>query len=474
VKQRANPEGRASCSLVRRAAVVGMQAKAAVGIGAYREAAALTKRQCASCHAHDAENMLRCSHCHITYYCSVACQKADWKHHKANVCVSLARQGSDRNFRMEFVASGKPPVHPCDERGILARMAHECDDLYEMGMNMPRETEVHVKLRLETCNKLVKMHQVTAGLWANKRREMRATAECTSKHRLLNELHKKQAIELMYSHKACLSFGQRERCMKIRQQVEKMLLRINKVPFDDDFDFDSEVLCFKRNNITIQQTSLLDDVYAEFQRNYHRTNRYANRRTHWKSFLFSKLDRQMLEAIYAKMAHVHDQWQNQSINGNDRHTAKDTPMNLNGCMFHMSLALEDAGSMLLHIRRTEERKAQLFTAGTHATALQAKITDMWEDYKAAAACVCPLLLDCDGCENGRCVNAGQSGDSSAGMRNFELLHSSALDYTCPWKMQAFKMEMRMAGVLRVCARISVWPSTTGDWMASLPRQSFQR
>jgi len=445
-------------------------------MGTRKEDAALGPRQCATCKVFDGGNMLRCSRCHATYYCSVACQKVDHKHHKANVCVSFARQGSDRNLRMEFVAGGKRSVHPCDEQGVLATMADECDDLYAMGMKMPRETELHVKLRLETCNKLVQMHKVTAGLWAKKCRKMRETTNSTQKHRLLNELYKKHAMELISSHKACLSFGQRERCIKIGHKVEKMLLRINEVHFDDDFGFDLVVLCFKGNNLTIQKMIPLDDVCVEYQRNYHRVNRYANRHTQWTGFLFSKLDRQILSATYAKMAHVHDHWQNQTINGNDRHTAKDTPMNLNASMFDMSLVLEDAGSMLLHIRRTEQRWLQLCTPATHATEQQTQITGMWEDYKTAAACVCPPLLHCDGCVDGRCVNARQnpSGACRASMRNLGLPGSSALDYTCPWKMQAFKMEMRMAGVLSVRAAISVFASTTGDWMACLPRRSVEQ
>jgi len=304
---------------------------------------------------------------------------------------------------MEFVPGGKRSVHPCD--GILAGMADECDDLYEMGMKMPRETEVHVKLRLETRNKLVQMQQVTAGMWANKRKEMRETTDCTEKHRFLNEFNKKHAMELISSHKVCLSFGQRERCMKIGQEI---LFCINEVHFDDDFGFDLVVLCFKSNMITIQNMIPLDDVCAEYKRNYHRANRYSNRHTQWTSFLFFKLDRQILQATYAKIAHLHNHWQNQIMNGNDKHSAKDTPMNLNGYMFRISLALEDAGSVLLYIWRTEQRRAQLSTSTTNATEQQAQITGMWEDYKTAAACVCPPLLHCDGCVDGRCVNTGRN------------------------------------------------------------------
>lgn len=42
-------------------------------------------RKCYYCHKPNA--MSRCSRCRLTYYCGVACQKADWKEHKKH-CIN--------------------------------------------------------------------------------------------------------------------------------------------------------------------------------------------------------------------------------------------------------------------------------------------------------------------------------------------------------------------------------------------------
>lgn len=46
---------------------------------------------CWSCKT-KAKKLFRCSGCTITRYCSVECQRLDWKHHKDGVCKSLAQR----------------------------------------------------------------------------------------------------------------------------------------------------------------------------------------------------------------------------------------------------------------------------------------------------------------------------------------------------------------------------------------------
>ena len=57
-------------------------------------AAAEKERQCEQCRA-TAGRMLKCSVCRQTYYCSVDCQRTDWRTHKP-LCDALAKVAKDR------------------------------------------------------------------------------------------------------------------------------------------------------------------------------------------------------------------------------------------------------------------------------------------------------------------------------------------------------------------------------------------
>ena len=60
-----------------------------LGTQVVSQAAALQTKSCsfAGC---ELDGTLRCSRCKRSWYCSQACQKRDWKFHKANVCITPA------------------------------------------------------------------------------------------------------------------------------------------------------------------------------------------------------------------------------------------------------------------------------------------------------------------------------------------------------------------------------------------------
>ena len=80
--------------------------------------AASKPQRCTVCHK-QAHKMLKCDRCRVTYYCGVACQKIDLKHHKTAVCVCFERQKSDSTVLQHQVRQANHPVHPLDAGGAL-------------------------------------------------------------------------------------------------------------------------------------------------------------------------------------------------------------------------------------------------------------------------------------------------------------------------------------------------------------------
>eukprot|EP01083_Nonionella_stella_P240676 841175_1 len=78
--------------------------------------------RCTTCHKRNAQSV--CSRCKCTYYCSVICQRKDWKTHK-KTCKFLSQITTNKKERNEE----KPPVSFTDQYLLKA-----CDDIATKGL----------------------------------------------------------------------------------------------------------------------------------------------------------------------------------------------------------------------------------------------------------------------------------------------------------------------------------------------------
>ncbi|KAJ7481653.1 hypothetical protein FB451DRAFT_133796 [Mycena latifolia] len=87
----------------------------------------MSSMQCAKCSKEDDETLQRCSRCKNTIYCSVDCQRADWKSHKP-LCVPAPPEGSVRGMILgcesditnyTFNEVDLDAAHPIHTQGIV-------------------------------------------------------------------------------------------------------------------------------------------------------------------------------------------------------------------------------------------------------------------------------------------------------------------------------------------------------------------
>jgi len=213
----------------------------------------------------------------------------------------------------------------------------------------------------------------------------------------------------------------------------------------------------------------LDDITAAVNKHYFRLQRYRQKDDTWTAFMFSRLDRQIMEDIYAKTQYLYDRWQNQEVNAPHQNHAKDTPIDLNMYLFQISRSLGDTGSMLQHLRRSQQRAA-IYLAPPLPSSLQQVHADMWRMYKLASACVCLQAQECDKCVDGRCVRAGRSVSAADMSDTSELLHCGINLF--PLAHKELRMEMLAAGVRVACSkniRVRVSWASSGGLTASFRR-----
>jgi len=404
-------------------------------------------RACAACHLRGTEHM-KCNLCRVTFYCSVECQRSDYKQHKKFVCVSHSRQQSNCSVQHIAVEFDGGSAHPHDTRGILAEQTDKSLRMFSEAMRMPCATEADVRQRVHTCNDIVHAQRKTAGMWKKKRMALKNPSS-VQERRWINEYYKKQAIELMSSHHICMSLGQRQRALEIQSRANELLLCIEQESFADDFGFETCLGCFTANVHLGALMIAIDDASAEFHKQIFRMNRYIKRASEWTAFVFSRLDCQILKNTYAHLERVYDMWQHERMNAVDENSAMDTPVDLDLFLFAISECLQQNESMLFHLRRSQKREPS-YQADPLLHSVYKVVRALWKRYKQKASCVCLPEMHCDDCVDGFCVNG--SGRNSANM----FLYSRATDtqlcslgrHPDPRQQILFMCEMRKAGVLR--------------------------